>query len=103
EDQPDRLVVTGEPAALHTAEEHQLCPEAFCLSTGQPRQLCATDSVREAEEVFDHRRIRGLAPGYVPVAHDRRGAVGGGGAGGRQTRGAGSDDGEVVVRLLRRL
>jgi len=96
------LVVALEPAALDALQEHQLGAEAFGLPTGQPRQLGTADPVREAEEVLDHGRVRGLSPGHIAVEHDRREAVGGRVDGGGEAGGAGADDDEVVVRPFRR-
>ena len=76
-----------EPTALDATQDHQLGPEALRLTTGQTRELGTTDPVGKAEEVLDHRRVRGLTAGHIPVAHDRRQAVGGGVDGGREARG----------------
>ena len=104
EDQLDGLVVAVQPAARDAAQEHQLGAEAFRLPTGQPRQLGAADPVREAEEVLDHRRVRGLAARHV--AGRRRSSTrpsGGGVDGGGEARRPGADDDEVVVLPLWRL
>ena len=97
------FVVAFEATALDATQKDQLGAESLRLPTGEPRQLGAPDSFREAEEVLDHGRVRRLAPGHIPVAHDRRQAVGGrvdrGGEAGRPR----ADDRKVVVRLLRRL
>ncbi len=65
------FVVALESAALDATQKFQLGAEVFRLPTGEPRELGTTDPVREAEEVLDHRRVRRLAPGHIPVAHDR--------------------------------
>src|SRR5207244_7882989 len=77
--------------------------EAFGLPTGQPRQLGTAEPGREAAEVLDHGRVRGLSPGRIAVEHDRREAVGGRVDGGSEARGPGADDDEVVMRPLRRV
>ena len=43
------------------AQHQELRAEALRLPAGEPRQLGAADAVREAEEVLDQRRVRGLA------------------------------------------
>jgi len=95
--------VCFELAALDPAHQLELGAELFRLPTGQPRELGAADPLGEAEKVLDPRRVRGLAPGYIPVADERRQAVGGRVDGGSEARRPGADDDEIVMGLLRRM
>ena len=70
---------------------------------GEAGQLGATDPVREAEEVLDHRSVGGLAAGNITVDDDGRESVRGGIDRGRQPRRPGADDRDVVAALARRL
>ena len=72
EDQPDRLLMPVHPAAADASHEQKFGAESLGLAARQPSELRAADPVGEAEEVLDHRRVRGLTARYVGVAYERR-------------------------------
>ena len=84
-------------AADDAAQEDELRPEALCLPAREPRELGSADAIGEAEEVLDHRGVRGLSTRHVDLDHDRREPVGGGINGSSQPRRARADDRELVV------
>ena len=83
--------------ADEAAPDQQLGAEALGLPARQARQLGAADAFREAEEVLDHRRVRGLAARDVRFEHDRRETVGGRVNGCREACRTGAHDRQVVV------
>src|SRR3954468_5154253 len=89
------------PAAGRTAHDHDLGAELLRLAPRLAGELRASDAVREAEEVLDHRGVRGLAARDVALEDDRREDVRRGVDGGREPRRPAADDHDVVARSLR--
>ena len=98
----ERPVGPAAPAALDAAQHHELGAEALRLAAREPAQLGAADAVGEAEEVLDHRRVRGLAARHVLLDHEGGEPVRGGVDGGREPGGPAAHDREVVGRAPRR-
>jgi hypothetical protein len=96
------------PVGVHVVprdavEQQQLGPEPLGLPTREARELGAADPAGEAEEVLDQRRVGSLAARHVALDDERREPVGRRVDRGREPGGARADDGQVVLRPLRRV